>query len=220
MKKYQLYIFDWDGTIMDTTATIVEATQYACRELSLAEVSSQAAKSIIGQSFFEVISSIVPELHNNPHLLQRYTSLYVDYLNQHSLANPFFPYVNEILAKLTQYNKTLAVATGRSRVMLDEILSATDSGKYFILTKTACECASKPHPQMIEEILDFTGIAKEDTVMIGDTTHDIEMAHNAGVDVIALAQGAHDYDLLASAKPDYLLNDIAQLYTILEQYGY
>lgn len=215
LANYDLYIFDWDGTLMDTTQTIVDATTHACRELGLNVISDNLARSIIGKSFINVIADIVPELRNNPELLQKFTAIYEQYLNDHTNDNPLFSYVEEMLNKLTVSGKTLAVATGRSRVMLDDILQHTGYGKYFLLTKTACECFSKPHPQMIEEILDFTGIDKTKTIMIGDTSHDIHMAHNAGVTAVGVCHGAQSRAELERCNPEYLVNDIRELFQLL-----
>lgn len=215
MLNYELFIFDWDGTLMNTTQTIVDATTHACRELNLNVVSDAAAKSIIGKSFLEVIADIVPELRGNPALLQKFTYVYEKYLNDHTLDNPLFNHVPEMLEKLTAHKKVLAIATGRSRVMLDDILNGTGLGKYFIITKTADECFSKPHPQMIEEILEFTGIDHSKALMIGDTSHDVHMAHNAGVDVVAVSHGAQDRHELEVCNPHHLLNNISELFALL-----
>lgn len=215
MLNYDLYIFDWDGTLMDTTQTIVNATTHACRELGLNIVSDDLARSIIGKSFINLIADIVPELRDNPALLQKFTAVYEQYLNDHTLDNPLFSHVQELLDKLTAHGKTLAVATGRSRVMLDDILRGTGFAKYFFTTKTACECFSKPHPQMVEEILDLTAIDKTQALMIGDTSHDIHMAHNAGIAAVAVTHGAQSEIELRACNPEYLVNNITELYNLL-----
>ena len=186
MLNYDLYIFDWDGTLMNPTQTMVDGATHACKVLGLNVISDDLARSIIGKSFIEVVTDIVPELRGNPELFQKFVAIYEQYLNDHTLDNPVFMHVKETLDKLTAEGKFLTIATGRSRAMLDDILAGTGYGHYFMLTKTACECFSKPHPQMIEEILEFTGVNKAKAVMIGDTSHDIQMAHNAGIDVIGV----------------------------------
>lgn len=215
MQNYDLYIFDWDGTLMDTTQTIVNATTHACRELSLNIVSDDLARSIIGKSFINVIADIVPELRANPALLQKFTAVYEQYLNDHTLDNPLFSHVQELLDRLIADGKILAVATGRSRVMLDDILRGTGFGKYFFTTKTACECFSKPHPQMLEEILALTGVEPAKAIMIGDTSHDIHMAHNAGIASVGVAHGAQSKAELLECNPNYLINNITELYNLL-----
>lgn len=215
MLNYELFIFDWDGTLMNTTQTIVDATTHACRELGLKVVSDTEAKSIIGKSFPEVIADIVPELRGEPELMQKFTYIYEKYLNDHTLDNPLFSHVPEMLEKLTAHNKLLAIATGRSRAMLDDILNGTGLGKYFVITKTADECFSKPHPQMIEEILEFTGVSRKNALMIGDTSHDVHMAHNAGVDVVAVSHGAQDHHELEVCNPHHLLKNISELFALL-----
>ena len=215
MLDYDLYIFDWDGTLMNTTQTIVEATTNACKVLGIGVVSDADALSIIGKSFPNVIADIVPELEDNPALMQKFTYVYEKYLNDHTLDNPLFSHVPEMLEKLTQQNKLLAIATGRSRAMLDDILNGTGLGHYFMISKTADECFSKPHPQMIEEILDFTGVDRSRALMIGDTSHDIEMGHNAGVDVAAVSHGAQEASYLAGFNPLYRMSNITDLYHLL-----
>ncbi len=215
MLNYDLYIFDWDGTLMNTTKTIADGTIHACQVLGLNVVSDEAARSIIGKSFIEVVSDIVPELRDNPALLQKFAAIYEKFLNDHTLDNPLFSHVHELLEMLTKQEKMLTIATGRSRAMLDDILEGTGYGHYFMITKTACECFSKPHPQMIEEILHETGIEKDRAVMIGDTSHDIHMAHNAGIDSIGVSHGAQDKVELSAAKPTYLLNNISELFEML-----
>lgn len=215
MLNYDLYIFDWDGTLMNTTQTIVDATTYACRTLGLNLISDELAKSIIGKNFIQVVADIVPELQNNPELLQKFAAIYEQYLNEHTLMNPLFANVTEVLDKLTATGKFITIATGRSRAMLNDILAATGLSHYFMLSKTACECFSKPHPQMIEEILEFTGMTKAQAVMIGDTSHDLQMAQNAGIDAIAISHGAQDYAELVSYNPRYALRNISELYELL-----
>ncbi len=200
---------------MNTTQTIVEATKFACKNLGLTIVSDEEAKSIIGKSFVEVVHEIVPSLANNPALLQKFTAIYENYLNEHTKNNPLFESVLEVLEKLTEEKKLLAVATGRSRAMLEDIFDSTGCRKYFVVSKTACECFSKPHPQMIEEILEFTGVAPKDAIMIGDTSHDINMAHNAGIDALAVSHGAQSKELLKESRPKFLLNNITELYELI-----
>lgn len=215
MLKYDLYIFDWDGTLMNTTQTIVDAITYACRTLGLNVISDELAKLIIGKNFTQVIAEIIPELRSNPALVQKFTAVYEQYLNENALRNSLFACVLETLDKLTWAGKFIALATGSSRARLNDILAATGLAHYFMLIKTACECFSKPHPQMIEEILDFTGMTQSQAVMIGDTSHDLQMAHNAGVDAIAISHGAQDYAELAVCNPRYLLRNISELYELL-----
>ena len=211
MLNYDLYIFDWDGTLMNTTQTIVDGTTHACKVLGLNVISDDLARSIIGKSFIEVVTDIVPELQGNPELLQKFAAIYEQYLNDHTLANPVFMHVKETLDKLTAEGKFLTIATGRSRAMLDDILAGTGYGHYFMLTKTACECFSKPHPQMIEEILEFTGVNKTKAVMIGDTSHDMEMAVAADVARLGVAYGAHPRENLLKHAPVACLDTFSEL---------
>lgn len=215
MLKYDLYIFDWDGTLMNTTQTIVDAITYACRTLGLNVISDELAKSIIGKSFTQVIAEIIPELRSSPALVQKFTAVYEQYLNENALKNSLFACVLKTLDKLTAAGKFITLATGSSRARLNDIIAATGLAHYFMLIKTASECFSKPHPQMIEEILDFTGMTKTQAVMIGDTSHDLQMAQNAGIDAIAISHGAPNYAELVACNPSYVLNNIGELYELL-----
>lgn len=158
LEQYDLFIFDWDGTLMDTS------------QISISD----------------------------------------------ALNDLLFPNVAEMLKFLSTNNKLLAIATGRSRATLDKILIATEVEEYFIITKTPDECFSKPHPQMIDEILDFCCISKTKAVMIGDTKQDILMAHNAGIDAIAISNTQNDWSALLSSNPKYLFNNISELYLLLK----
>lgn len=215
LDKFDLFIFDWDGTLMNTTQTIVAATRHACSRLNLDVVDEAAAKSIIGKSFTGVIEEIVPELTGNYALKQQFTAVYERYLNDHTLDNPLFDQVPELLELLKENGKFIAIATGRSRTMLNDILHGIGYEDYFIITRTACECLSKPHPQMLEEILDYTGVTGKRAVMVGDTIHDIEMAHSAGIVSVAVSHGAQDSATLLASNPTCLLENISQLYNLL-----
>lgn len=136
-----------------------------------------------------------------------------------TLYSPFslLDHVIEVLDKLRIQNKSLAVATGHSRIGLDSALADTNTGHYFITTKTASECFSKPHPQMISEILDFTGISKDRAVMVGDNPSDIQMAKAAGIDAIGINQDPYVKSELAKCNPTFLFNDLKDFYEQLTQ---
>lgn len=208
MLKYDLYIFDWDGTLMDAAQVKVNAVIYACHTLGLKVVSTELAQSILGKNFIQKMLSIVPELRNNSELLQKFIATYERNLNDYTLGNKLSAGVLKVLDQLTAMGKFIAIATGGSRAMLNA--SLVDIEHYFLISKTACECFSKPHPQMIEEILDFTGINKEQAVMIGDTQHDLQMAQNAGVDSILIGNTG-----FSGCNPCYVLKDVSELYKLL-----
>lgn len=215
MLNYDLYIFDWDGTLMDTNQTIIEAITHACKIFDLPIISNELARSIVGKSFISVITEAIPELRGNPALLQKFTVAYEQYLNDYILNNPLFADVAKTLDKLTADGKIITVATGRSRARLNDILLAMGLSHYFALTKTSGECFSKPHPQMIEEILEFTGMNKSQAVMIGDTSYDLQMAKNAGIDAVGVSHGAHTYAELLAYNPRYVFKNISELYEAL-----
>jgi len=217
MKDYKLYIFDWDGTLMDTTQVIADAIQHVCKKLGFNVVSKKEALSIIGMSAATALPHIVPEIRNKPELFNAFNQAYFDFIQHQINIQEMFPNAVDALNLLASKDKILAVATGKSRQGLDDTLLSSDLGKYFLITKTASECHSKPHPQMIEDILEFTGIDKSDAVMIGDTTHDINMANNAGVDSIALVQGAHEIHDIEPSKPTYIYHSMSEFYAELNK---
>jgi len=181
---YSLVIFDWDGTLVDSTHTIVAAIQAACRDMSLPVPTVAQASWVIGLSLDEALHRAVPDLTASqlPRFLERYRIHYL--LRDPDLRT--FDSVIDMLDALRADGVPMAVATGKSRVGLDRALGAMKLGSYFAATRTADETFSKPHPRMLEEILDELLVPAAEAVMVGDTSHDIQMAHAAGVASIAV----------------------------------
>lgn len=208
-RRYDLLIFDWDGTLMDSAGVIVAAIQGACRDLGLAIPADKACRSIIGLGLGEALAALLPELPaaEHEHLVERYRH---HYLGQ-DYAIPLFGGVAEALPDLAQNGHLLAVATGKSRNGLERALSHTGLAPCFAATRCADECPSKPHPAMVLEILEETGVAPERALVIGDTSHDMAMARNAGVAALAVAYGAHESTELAACTPLAVLASFAEL---------
>ncbi|MCU0841779.1 MAG: HAD-IA family hydrolase [Thiobacillaceae bacterium] len=200
-RRYELLIFDWDGTLMDSAGTIVDCIQAACADLGLPPPSRQAASHIIGLGLADALARLLPELpvEAHPRLVERYRH---HYLSQDA-GIPLFEGAAELIGDLHGRGHLLAVATGKARRGLARALAHTGLGGYFHASRTADETFSKPHPAMIEELLDELMVAPERALMIGDTSHDLEMARNAGVAALAAGYGAHpaesltDYGALA-----------------------
>lgn len=198
-ERYELIVFDWDGTLMDSAAAIVSAIMAAARDLSLPLPSEQRARHVIGLGLTDALQHAVPELQvsDYPKMVDRYRHHYLS--RDHELT--LFPGVCEMLATLAQSGRMLAVATGKSRIGLNRALEHTGLGAHFLATRCADECFSKPHPAMLEELMEELGVTQAQTLMVGDTTHDLQMARNAGVAGLAVAFGAHPREVLVAESP-------------------
>lgn len=198
-KRFDLLVFDWDGTLMDSAGTIVSSIQSACYDLGLPVPSDAASRHVIGLGLQEAMEMLVPErsLDDYGRLVERYRHYY---LGQDSQI-PLFEGVAQAITDLHANGFMLAVATGKSRRGLDRALEHSGLGAYFHSTRCADECFSKPHPCMIEQIMNETGVVPARTVMIGDTSHDLQMAVNAGVDALGAAYGAHPKASLEALSP-------------------
>lgn len=202
--RYRLVIFDWDGTLMDSAARIVDCMQAAARDLGLEELSQAAVRDIIGLGLPEAIAVLCPGLAP-----QQAEMLRLGYAQRFRTADQtplaFFPGVEQGIAQLREKpHARLAVATGKSRRGLDRVFSTSGSGAWFHASRTADETRSKPHPQMLEELLEETGIDVGEAVMIGDTEYDLEMARALGMDRIAVTYGVHTPERLAASEPTFV----------------
>jgi phosphoglycolate phosphatase len=215
--NFDLIVFDWDGTLYDSTAVIVHAIQAAAKDVGLAVPSREQASYVIGLGLKDALQHAVPELPESryPELAERYRHHYVQV--EHQLS--FFDGVDALLQDLKQHNYLLAVATGKSRIGLARALDQMTSRALFDTTRTADETRSKPHPQMLLEIMAATGIDPKRTLMIGDTTHDLQLAANAGAHAVAVAYGAHDATPLTAMKPQFCAHSVQQLHDWLRVNG-
>ena len=208
-QNYDLIVFDWDGTLMDSPGVIVSSIQNACVDIGLAAPSEKACRHIIGLGLQEALMQLLPELpeQDYPRLVDRY--------RHHYLAQdadiPLFQGAEQLVKDLHGAGYLLGVATGKSRVGLDRVLQHTGLGGYFHATRCADECFSKPHPEMLERIMDELGMTRSRTLMIGDTSHDLQMASNAGVASLAVSFGAHTRDDLLAHGPLACLDTIGEL---------
>ncbi|HEX5338025.1 MAG TPA: HAD-IA family hydrolase [Gallionella sp.] len=208
-KRYDLIVFDWDGTVMDSTAVIAGSIQAACRDLDLTVPSDETARHVIGLGLSQALSYAVPDLPEAllPELVARYR---YHFLAQDQ-AIPLFEGARETIAELHGAGYWLGVATGKNRAGLERALATTDMKKYFHATRTAEQTFSKPNPAMLFELMDELGVSAERTLMVGDTTHDVQLAQNAKVDVLAVGHGAHPPEQLQALGPLALVDDFAEL---------
>jgi len=216
-QTYELIAFDWDGTLFDSAACIVSSMQAASRELGLEPPSDAQARQVIGLGLEPALQQAVPTLPR-----ERYRELAEAY-RRHYFASAhavtLFPGVPELLQDLRARGHRLAVATGKSRRGLDEALAQVGLADLFEATRTADETASKPHPQMLHELMDEMGVPAHATLMVGDTTHDLQLAANAGTAALAVSFGAHEAEALAAARPLALLHSVDALGDWLRRHG-
>lgn len=198
--RYDLIVFDWDGTLMDSAAKIVRCFQAAACDVGLSPPPDAAIRRIIGLGLREALDMVLPDVDasTRDELVRCYRQHFV-HLDQTEM--PLFPGVVEGLQKLGTDGYQLAVATGKARRGLNRVLRDTATSRYFCVTRCADEALSKPHPQMLYDILDFTGIDPRRALMVGDTTYDLEMAFAARMSSLAVSYGAHERDRLLQHKP-------------------
>jgi phosphoglycolate phosphatase len=188
-RRFDLIVFDWDGTLFDSTALIVRCIQAACADLGLPVPDDQRAAYVIGLGLHDALQHVVPGLASEryPELGRRYRHHYMASAD----ALVLFPGTLAMLQALKLRNHWLAVATGKSRAGLDDALAHAELRGMFDATRTADETASKPNPLMLQQLMREFGAEPDRTLMIGDTTHDLQLAANAGTASLAVSYGAH-----------------------------
>jgi phosphoglycolate phosphatase len=208
-RRFDLVVFDWDGTLFDSTALIVRCIQAACRDIGVPVPSEQQAAYVIGLGLHDALQHAVPGLPREryPELGQRYRHHY--FASQDALV--LFPGTLDMLNALKVRNHWLAVATGKSRRGLDEALKTVQLKGLFDGTRTADETAGKPDPLMLQQLMREFGTEPGRTLMIGDTTHDLQMALNAGTASVGVSFGAHDHAMFADFAPLHVAHSTAEL---------
>lgn len=214
MKKYKLVIFDWDGTLMDTVERIVTSMQAAAKILNLTPPTTEQGKSIIGLSLDKGIHQLFPNATDDVvfEVEQQYKH---QYLHVNSTPTPLFDNALALLMRLKENKVLIAVATGKARPGLERVLNISDTTHLFDGTRSASDCRSKPDPEMITSLLIELNVAASDAVMIGDTSFDMEMAKNAGVDRIGITLGAHTEAILNGYEPTAIVHSLVELEQIL-----
>ncbi len=208
-RRYELIVFDWDGTLMDSTAMIAQSIQLACKDLGLPVPSKAQASQVIGLGLADALAQAVPDLDPAmvPQMVERYRHYYLTRDHQLSL----FDGARELLVALKERGHVLAVATGKSRLGLDRALGVAGVGNFFDATRCADESFSKPHPGMLLELMEQAAVDPAATLMIGDTTHDLLMAANAGTDGVGVSYGAHDLESLRSVPSRAIVDSVDAL---------
>ena len=208
-KRYDLIVFDWDGTVMDSTAIIAGSIQSACRDLDLTVPDDETARHVIGLGLSQALRHAVPDAPEAMYepLVARYRHHFL--AQDHAI--PLFEGARETIAELHEAGYALGVATGKNSAGLQRALESSGMKHYFHATRTAEQTFSKPNPAMLFELMEELAVSAGRTLMVGDTTHDVLLAQNAGVDVVAVAFGAHPAEQLLELKPLALMHDFSQL---------
>lgn len=213
---YELIVFDWDGTLMDSEATIVYCLQMAARDLGVTEPDARRARDVIGLGLHQAVASLFPEADEPlvDALAQQYRR---HFLQEDREPSPLFTGARELLRELAARDYFLAVATGKSRRGLDMELAHTGLGEYFHATRCADEAFSKPHPQILLDVLDRLGMDSGQALMIGDTEYDMQMAANAGSDAIGVSFGVHSAERLREHGALAVVDDLQQVLHWLDE---
>lgn len=209
-----LVVFDWDGTLIDSTAKIVRSMQTAAQLVGLPILKDDAVRNIIGLGLPEAVFSLYPEasLEKRNALRHAYSDVY---LGKEQMPCALYDGVEQVLHDLRQAGFRLAVATGKSRRGLDRALQELDWLDYFDATRCADETASKPNPLMLEQLMTELAVPASDTIMVGDTEFDLAMASNAGVASVGVSYGAHAAERLFVHKPLAVIDHFLQLPTVI-----
>jgi phosphoglycolate phosphatase len=216
-RTFDLIAFDWDGTLFDSTAIITRCIQAAVRDVGGTVPTDMAASHVIGMGLAQALAHAAPDVPQAryPELGVRYRHHYMALQDDISLFDGVLP----MLGELKQRSHHLAVATGKSRAGLDVALRAVQLQGLFDASRTADETAGKPHPRMLQELIREFGLEPSRVLMVGDTTHDLLMARNAGCASVAVSYGAHPVDGFAELGPLFVAHSVAQLRNWLMEYA-
>ncbi len=217
VRQFDLIAFDWDGTLFDSTAIITRCIQLAVGDVGGTVPTREAAAYVIGLGLMQALAHAAPDVPES-----RYAELgarYKHHYQQHQNDISLFEGVLPMLAALKERQHLLTVATGKSRRGLDDSLRAVELQGLFDGTRTADETAGKPHPLMLQELMAEFGVAKDRVLMIGDTTHDLQMAVNAGCASVGVSYGAHAHESFASLQPLFVAHSVPELQQWLLAYA-
>ncbi len=216
-RRFDLIAFDWDGTLFDSTGLIARCIQAACADVGAPVPSSRDASFVIGLGLADALRHAAPTLPRERHreLADRYRHHY--FAKQHEIL--MFDGALAMLHDLKVRQHRLAVATGKSRRGLDEALRSVQLAGMFVATRTADETASKPDPRMLLELMEELDVTPQRTLMIGDTTHDLQLAVNAGTASLAVSYGAHEHAEFDAFAPLCVAHSVAELHAWLREHA-
>ena len=212
--SYSLIVFDWDGTLIDSAGTIVECIREASRGMGLEVPERERASHVIGLGLHDSLRIAVPALPQERYV--EFVELYRRHFRAREDGMQLFPGIRQLLEALASRGRLLAVATGKSRRGLERALEASGLKDRFTATRCADETNPKPHPAMLLELMRELDVAPERSLMVGDTSHDLEMAKGAGVDALAVSYGAHPEPALLALGPRECVASVEALRAWLE----
>jgi len=216
-RRFDLIAFDWDGTLFDSTAIIVRCIQAAVRDVGGTVPNDKEAAYVIGMGLMQALAHAAPDVPPGkyPDLGNRYRFHYIQHQEDLSLFDGVLP----LLADLRDRGHLLAVATGKSRRGLDDVLHSVDLRGVFDGSRTADQTAGKPHPLMLQELMAEFDVLPERLLMVGDTTHDLQMAVNAGCASVGVSYGAHEPEVFHALNPLHVAHSVRDLHDWLLQYA-
>jgi phosphoglycolate phosphatase len=214
-RRFDLIAFDWDGTLFDSTAIIVRCIQSAVRDVGGTVPTDKEASYVIGMGLMQALAYAAPDVPPEKYteLGNRYRFHYIQHQDDLSLFDGVLP----LLADLRERGHLLAVATGKSRRGLDEALHSVDLRGVFDGSRTADQTAGKPHPLMLKELMAEFDVPSERVLMIGDTTHDLQMAVNAGCASLGVSYGAHEPDAFHALHPLFIAHSVREMHDWLQE---
>lgn len=215
--NFDLIVFDWDGTIMDSTGLIAQCIQFAAADIGWPVPDTQRAKSIIGLGLDDSVGRLFPDksVAQYQEFAQKFRHFYI--VRDHEA--PLYSGISSLLSRLYLGNCLTAVATGKPRRGLDRAFVHTKLNQYLHFSRCADEGFAKPNPDMLFKIMDAAGVEAKRTLMIGDTTFDLQLAQNAGCKSVAVTYGAHDVTTLHTVPAEAYLTDVSSLCQWIEQHG-
>jgi phosphoglycolate phosphatase len=216
--KFELLVFDWDGTLMDSEARIVACVEAAVQDLDLPSPGRDAIRNIIGLGLREAVHALFPDAGEHLHLdiAERYRN---HFFTSTETPSELFPGARAVIESLHDAGYLLAVATGKGRAGLDQALESTELGRYFHMTRCASETFSKPHPEMLHQIIEEMGVLPHQALMIGDTEYDLQMAANADMPSLGVTYGVHEKARLLLHNPLACLDAISDIPPWLNAYS-
>jgi phosphoglycolate phosphatase len=217
--RYRLVVFDWDGTIMNSTGLIADSLQRAAADMHLPIPTLADAKHIIGLGIRDSTRMLFPEIADDEEKLIAFAERYRAHYLPRDQELPLYEGIEQVLIDLKHRERFLAVATGKPRRGLERAFDACGLRHHFHYTRCADEGFPKPHPDMLERLMSFCGVAPNETLMIGDTTHDLELAVNAGCDALAVSYGAHDVTKLLASPSRGVVHTVPELATWLHAHS-
>ena len=209
-RRFDLIAFDWDGTLFDSTAIIVRCIQAAVRDVGGTVPTDKEAAYVIGMGLMQALAHAAPDVPTEKYteLGNRYRFHYIQHQDDLSLFDGVLPLLND----LRERGHLLAVATGKSRRGLDDALHSVDLRGVFDGSRPADQTAGKPHPLMLQELMAEFDVAPERLLMIGDTTHDLQMAVNARCASVGVSYGAHEPDAFHALQPLAVVHSVRELH--------